>query len=203
MTLFKDDDVTYRSGSGRIGRSEIVTDNYICILKGEFLEYVEFSKRTFSHQVKMFRSIVRSYSVLLRSSAASLHSQHASILVRGSSIRFISDSKHTQTASTGNTTTSSAKNSDTPRNHIGDIPIDLLYTMNDPKPVRHEILESTKPLTTNDLENWDIDINRHRDPVGWSDKIAFVTVKLLRKPTDWFFKTKYIHRAVMLETVSN
>jgi len=151
----------------------------------------------------MFRSIVRSYSFLLRGSAAPWHSQHAGILVRGSSIRFISVSKHIQTASTGNTTMSSAKNSDTSSNHIGHIPVDLLYTMNDPKPVRHEILESTEPLTTKDLENWDIDIDRHREPVGWSDKIAFATVKLLRKPTDWFFKKKYIHRAVMLETVSN
>jgi hypothetical protein len=81
------------------------------------------------------------------------------------------------------------------------IPEDLAY-LHHPKPVRHEIIESKAPLDTKALENIDIKPDLHREPVTWSDKIAFYTVKLLRVPTDWFFKKKYIHRAVMLETVS-
>ncbi|CAH1764657.1 937_t:CDS:2, partial [Entrophospora sp. SA101] len=81
-------------------------------------------------------------------------------------------------------------------NHI---PAELLRTSH-PKPIRHEIVESKEPLKTKDLENLDIDITLHREPVTISDKIAFRIVKLLRMPTDWLFKKNYIHRAVMLET---
>ncbi|CAG8752398.1 7254_t:CDS:2, partial [Acaulospora morrowiae] len=52
------------------------------------------------------------------------------------------------------------------------------------------------------LENLDIKIKLHRTPVTFSDKIAFAVVKLLRVPTDLFFKKRYIHRAVMLETIA-
>ncbi|RIA83231.1 alternative oxidase-domain-containing protein [Glomus cerebriforme] len=81
------------------------------------------------------------------------------------------------------------------------IPEDLLYTHH-PKPVRHEIIESKTPLDTKALETIDIKADLHRKPVTLSDKLAFFIVKLLRLPTDWFFKKKYIHRAVMLETVA-
>jgi hypothetical protein len=81
------------------------------------------------------------------------------------------------------------------------IPEELL-NIKHPKPVRHEIVESKKPLDTKALENIDIKMDLHRQPVTLSDKLAFRIVKLLRLPTDWFFKKKYIHRAVMLETVS-
>ncbi|CAJ0746728.1 734_t:CDS:1, partial [Entrophospora sp. SA101] len=46
------------------------------------------------------------------------------------------------------------------------------------------------------LENLDIKLTLHREPATISDKIAFGIVKLLRLPTDWFFKKKYIHRVV-------
>jgi hypothetical protein len=84
---------------------------------------------------------------------------------------------------------------------IHQIPEDLFY-LHHPKPVRHEIIESKAPLDSKALENIDIKSELHRKPVTWSDKIAFYTVKILRVPTDLFFKKKYIHRAVMLETVS-
>lgn len=84
---------------------------------------------------------------------------------------------------------------------IHQIPEDLFY-LHHPKPVRHEIIESKAPLDSKALENIDIKSDLHRQPVTWSDKIAFYTVKMLRIPTDFLFKKKYIHRAVMLETVS-
>ncbi|RGB36007.1 alternative oxidase-domain-containing protein [Rhizophagus diaphanus] len=84
---------------------------------------------------------------------------------------------------------------------IHQIPEDLFY-LHHPKPVRHEIIESKAPLDSKALENIDINPDLHRQPVTWSDKIAFYTVKTLRIPTDWLFKKKYIHRAVMLETVA-
>ncbi|GBC07092.1 hypothetical protein RclHR1_07240003 [Rhizophagus clarus] len=84
---------------------------------------------------------------------------------------------------------------------IHQIPEDLFY-LHHPKPVRHEVIESKAPLDSKALENIDIKPDLHREPVTWSDKFAFYIVKLLRVPTDLFFKKKYIHRAVMLETVA-
>lgn len=81
------------------------------------------------------------------------------------------------------------------------MPLEILLHTNEPKPVRHEIIESKRPLKTEDLEKLDIKVKLHRKPVTISDKIAFAVVKMLRIPTDWFFKKKYIHRSVMLETV--
>ncbi|CAG8487991.1 4078_t:CDS:2 [Funneliformis mosseae] len=87
-------------------------------------------------------------------------------------------------------------------NVLNQIPEELLLYTHHPKPVRHEILESNAPLKTKDLENLDVKVGLHREPVTWSDKLAFKIVKLLRVPSDWFFKKKYVHRAVMLETVA-
>ncbi|KAJ1654270.1 inducible alternative oxidase 2 [Dispira simplex] len=70
-----------------------------------------------------------------------------------------------------------------------------------PEPIRHEFMVD-HPLKTSDLESLDIYPTAHREPGSISDRIALATVKLLRKPTDWFFKKKYVHRAVMLETVA-
>ncbi|KAK9690837.1 hypothetical protein RND81_09G157300 [Saponaria officinalis] len=47
-----------------------------------------------------------------------------------------------------------------------------------------------------------IDLSKHHKPTTMTDKIAYRTVKLLRLPTDIFFKRRYGCRAMMLETVA-
>lgn len=47
-----------------------------------------------------------------------------------------------------------------------------------------------------------IDLSKHHVPKTFVDKVAFRTVKLLRVPTDIFFKRRYGCRAMMLETVA-
>lgn len=47
-----------------------------------------------------------------------------------------------------------------------------------------------------------IDLSKHHVPKNFVDKFAFRTVKLLRIPTDLFFKRRYGCRAMMLETVA-
>ncbi|KMT01494.1 hypothetical protein BVRB_9g215010 [Beta vulgaris subsp. vulgaris] len=47
-----------------------------------------------------------------------------------------------------------------------------------------------------------IDLSKHHVPKTFVDKVAFRTVKLLRIPTDIFFKRRYGCRAMMLETVA-
>ncbi|KAF8050815.1 hypothetical protein N665_1868s0001 [Sinapis alba] len=47
-----------------------------------------------------------------------------------------------------------------------------------------------------------IDLKKHHVPKNLADKIAYVTVKLLRIPTDMFFQRRYGCRAMMLETVA-
>ncbi|XP_055816188.1 ubiquinol oxidase, mitochondrial [Solanum dulcamara] len=47
-----------------------------------------------------------------------------------------------------------------------------------------------------------IDLSKHHVPKTLLDKVAYWTVKLLRIPTDIFFKRKYGCRAMMLETVA-
>ncbi|XP_057803016.1 ubiquinol oxidase, mitochondrial [Salvia miltiorrhiza] len=47
-----------------------------------------------------------------------------------------------------------------------------------------------------------IDLHKHHVPKTFMDKVAFRTVKLLRIPTDVFFKRRYGCRAMMLETVA-
>ncbi|KAL2343800.1 hypothetical protein Fmac_005085 [Flemingia macrophylla] len=50
--------------------------------------------------------------------------------------------------------------------------------------------------------NLSIDLTKHHVPRNFQDKVAFRTVKLLRIPTDMFFKRRYGCRAMMLETVA-
>lgn len=50
--------------------------------------------------------------------------------------------------------------------------------------------------------NVSIDLNKHHVPKNFLDKVAYRTVKLLRIPTDVFFKRRYGCRAMMLETVA-
>ncbi len=45
-------------------------------------------------------------------------------------------------------------------------------------------------------------LNRHHKPKNLSDKVAFAFTKFLRFLADTFFKKKYGHRAVVLETVA-
>ncbi|KAK2437363.1 ubiquinol oxidase 2, mitochondrial [Trifolium repens] len=50
--------------------------------------------------------------------------------------------------------------------------------------------------------NLSIDLSKHHVPKNFLDKVAYKTVKLLRIPTDLFFKRQYGCRAMMLETVA-
>ncbi|KAG0342905.1 inducible alternative oxidase 2 [Podila humilis] len=81
-----------------------------------------------------------------------------------------------------------------------DIP-DVLLHESHPMPMRDEFM-GKKRLTTADLEAIPIDLGFHREPAGVSDWIAYKVVKSLRIPVDLFFRTKYIHRVVALETVA-
>ena len=47
-----------------------------------------------------------------------------------------------------------------------------------------------------------VDLNRHHQPSGLSDRIAFLFVRFLRFLADTFFAKRYGHRAVVLETVA-
>ncbi|KAF3659070.1 Ubiquinol oxidase 2, mitochondrial [Capsicum annuum] len=47
-----------------------------------------------------------------------------------------------------------------------------------------------------------IDLNKHHVPKKFLDKVAYWSVKLLRIPTDLFFKERYGCHAMMLETVA-
>lgn len=81
-----------------------------------------------------------------------------------------------------------------------DIPEVLLHETH-PKPMLDEFM-GKKRLTTKDLEAIPIDLQYHREPANVSDWVAYQTVKAMRIPTDIFFRTKYIHRVVALETVA-
>jgi hypothetical protein len=70
-----------------------------------------------------------------------------------------------------------------------------------PKPMLDEFM-GKKRLTTKDLEAIPINLQYHREPSNISDWVAYRVVKMLRIPTDIFFRTKYIHRVVALETVA-
>ncbi|RKP38252.1 alternative oxidase-domain-containing protein [Dimargaris cristalligena] len=70
-----------------------------------------------------------------------------------------------------------------------------------PRPIRDDFV-CDAPLTTAKLEQLEIYPNAHREPNDKLDALALIIVKTLRKPTDWFFRKKYVHRAVMLETVA-
>lgn len=47
-----------------------------------------------------------------------------------------------------------------------------------------------------------LDLRHHHGPRDFSDRVALMTVKLLRGLMDLFFRKRYGHRAVMLETVA-
>jgi len=71
-------------------------------------------------------------------------------------------------------------------------------------PEKDEALKNDKGIEATDKkkksEN-DI-LFQHFEPKKYQDKLALHLVKFLRMPTDWFFKKKYGHRAVVLETIA-
>ncbi|KAJ2006125.1 inducible alternative oxidase 2 [Coemansia thaxteri] len=69
-----------------------------------------------------------------------------------------------------------------------------------PEPMRMDTMEHK--WGTSDLEALDVGTTKHRIPDRISDKIALWAVKSARRPTDVFFRHKYVHRAVMLEVVA-
>ncbi|KAF9130527.1 inducible alternative oxidase 2 [Mortierella sp. 14UC] len=81
-----------------------------------------------------------------------------------------------------------------------DIPEVLLHESH-PKPMLDEFM-GKKRLSTKDLEAIPINLQYHREPANVSDWVAYRVVKAMRIPTDIFFRTKYIHRVVALETVA-
>ncbi|KAF9436235.1 inducible alternative oxidase 2 [Entomortierella beljakovae] len=79
-------------------------------------------------------------------------------------------------------------------------PAELLQDIQ-PLPMREEFM-GRKRLSTKDLEAIPINLGFHREPSNISDWIAYHVVKSMRIPVDLFFRTKYIHRVVALETVA-
>ncbi|KAJ2374922.1 inducible alternative oxidase 2, partial [Coemansia sp. RSA 2607] len=69
-----------------------------------------------------------------------------------------------------------------------------------PEPMRPDTMDHK--WNTHDLETLDVGPTKHRIPDRISDKIALFAVKSARKPTDIFFRNKYLHRSVMLEVVA-
>ncbi|KAF9941466.1 Alternative oxidase, mitochondrial precursor [Mortierella alpina] len=87
-----------------------------------------------------------------------------------------------------------------PKAVVNDMPEVLLHETH-PMPMREEFM-GKKKLSTADLEAIPIDLGFHREPAGVSDWVAYQVVKSMRIPVDLFFRTKYIHRVVALETVA-
>lgn len=69
-----------------------------------------------------------------------------------------------------------------------------------PLPVRSEFLSYS--LNTKQLEDLDIGVGKHRKPQTIGDWFAWGFVRFLRPFSDLFFRQKYVHRAVTLETVA-
>ncbi|KAJ1667394.1 inducible alternative oxidase 2 [Coemansia sp. RSA 1646] len=82
---------------------------------------------------------------------------------------------------------------------VEDMPRELKVPMT-PLPIRADTME--RQWKTNDLESLDIGVKKHRKPENIADTIAYYAVKSARKPTDIFFRNKYLHRSVMLEVVA-
>ncbi|KAG0212345.1 inducible alternative oxidase 2 [Mortierella sp. GBA30] len=87
-----------------------------------------------------------------------------------------------------------------PKAVVNDMPEVLLHETH-PMPMREEFM-GKKKLSTADLEAIPIDLGFHREPANVSDWVAYQVVKSMRIPVDLFFRTKYIHRVVALETVA-
>lgn len=68
-------------------------------------------------------------------------------------------------------------------------------------PVREEFCR-TLPLKSDELEKIGVQLGFHRNPVNLSDRIALRTVRSLRWIADNYFKYRYLHRFIFLETVA-
>ncbi|OAG30449.1 ubiquinol oxidase [Nematocida displodere] len=62
--------------------------------------------------------------------------------------------------------------------------------------------EFFKTLSTTALQKIDVKSHSHVPAVSFSDKFAFATVKGLRAIADCVFYKRYVHRAIVLETVA-
>ncbi|KAI8869551.1 alternative oxidase [Ramicandelaber brevisporus] len=68
--------------------------------------------------------------------------------------------------------------------------------------MRHNVRAHQGPWKSKELEEMDIHLKDHRVPSSAVDWFALRIVKMLRHLPDMFFRDKYVHRAVMLETVA-
>ncbi|KAG0180165.1 inducible alternative oxidase 2 [Apophysomyces sp. BC1021] len=86
---------------------------------------------------------------------------------------------------------------------VSEIPKDVLREVKStqPMPMLDEFLQPKK-LNTEDLEHMDIGLGKHRQPVSFSDKVAYRIVKTLRVFPDTYFGKDHYMRVVMLETVA-
>ncbi|KAJ2698375.1 inducible alternative oxidase 2 [Coemansia sp. IMI 203386] len=82
---------------------------------------------------------------------------------------------------------------------LDNMPRELKIPMS-PMPIRADTME--QQWSSHNLEKLDVGVGNHRKPQCLSDKIAYLAVKSARKPTDIFFRNKYLHRSVMLEVVA-
>ena len=84
-----------------------------------------------------------------------------------------------------------------------DIPKDVFREIQSthPLPMREEFM-GDKKLTTQELENLDIGLDKHYKPNTMSDRFAYRLVKTLRLLPDTYFRNDYYMRAVMLETIA-
>ncbi|KAI3630246.1 hypothetical protein MIR68_011681 [Amoeboaphelidium protococcarum] len=74
-------------------------------------------------------------------------------------------------------------------------------------PVRSEFQQqnynnANAPLSTRCLQEMDIGEDFHHQPQCTSDRVALAIVMALRKPSDIFFGKRYLHRALLLESVA-
>ncbi|KAJ2726068.1 inducible alternative oxidase 2 [Coemansia sp. Benny D115] len=69
-----------------------------------------------------------------------------------------------------------------------------------PMPIRAETMD--QKWRSEELEALEVGTTKHRIPDRISDKLALWAVRSARKPTDIFFRNKYLHRSVMLEVVA-
>ncbi|KAJ1334484.1 ubiquinol oxidase, mitochondrial [Batrachochytrium salamandrivorans] len=70
-----------------------------------------------------------------------------------------------------------------------------------PQPIRSEFA-GPQPVDIATLEKIDAGVGMHRIPISMSDWTAYGIVKFLRIFADLFFQKRYVHRAVVLETVA-
>ncbi|KAI7876319.1 alternative oxidase [Lichtheimia hyalospora FSU 10163] len=84
-----------------------------------------------------------------------------------------------------------------------DIPKDVFREIQSthPLPMREEFM-GDKRITTQELENLDIGLDKHYEPNTMSDRFAYRLVKTLRLLPDTYFRNDYYMRAVMLETIA-